>query len=380
MSDINDFLHLMIQHEASDLFFSPGTPLHIKIEGRLSVVGEEPLEGRGIAALAMSIMNEHQRQAFARRPEMNLGLEVEGKGRFRVNIFRQRGEVAMVIRYLKDRIPSIAELNLPPVLEELVMRPRGLILAVGGTGSGKTTTLASMIDYRNRNSRSHILTIEDPIEYVHHYHKSVVNQREVGTDTVSYEDALKNAMREAPDVILIGEIRDRTNMQHAIAYAETGHLCLSTLHGSNAAHVLERILTFFPRDMHPQVFMDLAHNLVAIVSQRLIRGEDGKRLPAVEVMLITPLIRDLIAKGRIDEVREAMERSSEPGLQTFDQSLFRLYKSGRISEALAMQNAESQSDLGLKIRLDKGGERDAGELETGEDTPDGLREGGPPGR
>ena len=366
MSDIDELLHLMIRNEASDLFLSPGTPLHIKIDGELSVVREEPLEGKWIAALAVGIMNEHQRQAFAKRPEINLGLEVEGEGRFRVNIFRERGEVAMVIRYLKDNIPSVAELNLPPVLEELVMRPRGLILAVGGTGSGKTTTLASMLDYRNRNSRSHILTIEDPIEYVHHYRKSVVNQREVGTDTVSYEDALKNAMREAPDVILIGEIRDRTNMQHAITYAETGHLCLSTLHGSNAAHVLERILSFFSRDMHPQLYMDLAHNLVAIISQRLIRGEEGKRLPAVEVMLITPLIRDLISKGRIDEIREAMDRSSEPGLQTFDQSLFELYKSGHISEKLAMQNAESQSDLGLRIRLDKGGELDTGDMETEE--------------
>ncbi len=363
MSDIRELLQLMIRHDASDLFFSPGTPLHIKIDGVLSVVQETPLEGKWIAALAAGIMNDHQRENFARRPEMNLGLEIEGEGRFRVNIFRERGEVAMVIRYLKDDIPSIAELNLPPVLEELVMRPRGLILAVGGTGSGKTTTLASMLDYRNRNSRSHILTIEDPIEYVHHYRKSVVNQREVGTDTVSYEDALKNAMREAPDVILIGEIRDRTNMQHAIAYAETGHLCLSTLHGSNAAHVLERVLTFFPREMHAQLLMDLAHNLVAIISQRLIRGEEGKRLPAVEVMLVTPLIRDLISKGRIDEIREAMDRSSEPGLQTFDQSLFALYKSGRISEALAMQNAESESDLGLKIRLDKGGHIDTGDMD-----------------
>lgn len=369
MSSIEEFLRLMIRHQASDFFFSPGTPLHIKIDGVLSVVKEEPLDGKAIALLAHSIMNERQRENFARRPEMNLGLEVEGEGRFRVNIFRERGEVAMVIRYLTDNIPSIAELNLPPVLEKLVMRPRGLILAVGGTGSGKTTTLASMIDYRNRNSRSHILTIEDPIEYVHHYRKSIVNQREVGTDTVSYEDALKNAMREAPDVILIGEIRDRTNMQHAIAYAETGHLCLSTLHGSNAAHVMERILTFFPRDMHPQLFMDLAHNLVAIISQRLVRGEDGRRLPAVEVMLITPLIRDLISKGRIDEIREAMDRSSEPGLQTFDQSLFELYKSGRISEELAMQNAESQSDLGVKIRLDKGGELDTGGMETEERLP-----------
>ncbi len=354
MPEINDFLRLMIKNEASDLFFSAGTPLHMKIDGVLSVVNDKLLGGKGIAALADSIMSPRQRKAFGERPEMNLGLQMEGYGRFRVNIFRQRGEVAMVIRYLTDKIPSIAELNLPPVLEELVMKPRGLILAVGATGAGKSTTLATMIDHRNKHSRSHILTIEDPVEYVHHYQKSVVNQREVGIDTDSYEDALMNAMREAPDVILIGEIRERSTMQHAIAYAENGHLCLSTLHGSNASHVLERIVTFFPKDMHAQLFMDLAHNLAAIISQRLVRDNEGKRVPAVEVMMITPLIRDLISKGKIDEIREAMERSSESGMQTFDQSLYHLYKEGRITEEKAMENAESQSNLGVKIRLDKG--------------------------
>ena len=354
MPEIRDFLKLMIKHQASDLFFSPGTPLHMKVDGVLSPVKEAPLSGKGVAALAHSIMSDKQRLAFAERPEMNLGLSMEGYGRFRVNIFRQRGEVAMVIRYLQDRIPTVAELHLPPVLEELVMKPRGLILAVGATGAGKSTTLASMLDYRNRNSHSHILTIEDPIEYIHRYHKSVVNQREVGIDTDSYDDALMNAMREAPDVILIGEIRERSTMQHAIAYAETGHLCLSTLHGSNASHVLQRIVTFFPKDMHAQLFMDLAHNLVAIISQRLVRNHEGKRMPAVEVLLITPLIRDLISKGKLDEVREAMEKSSEPGMQTFDQSLFELYKNGHITEEKAMENAESQSNLGVRIRLDKG--------------------------
>lgn len=364
MPEINDFLRLMIKNEASDLFFSAGTPLHMKIDGVLTVVQDKPLGGKGIAALADSIMSEQQRKAFNDRPEMNLGLQIDGYGRFRVNIFRQRGAVAMVIRYLKDKIPSIAELNLPLVLEELVMKPRGLILAVGATGAGKSTTLASMLDYRNKHSRSHILTIEDPVEYVHHYQKSVVNQREVGIDTDSYEDALMNAMREAPDVIFIGEIRERSTMQHAIAYAETGHLCLSTLHGSNASHVLERIVTFFPKDMHAQLFMDLAHNLTAIVSQRLVRDHQGKRVPAVEVMLISPLIRDLISKGKIDEIREAMERSSEPGMQTFDQSLFHLYKEGRISEEKAMENAESQSNLGVRIRLDKGEAPDNKDLTT----------------
>ncbi|WP_456449278.1 PilT/PilU family type 4a pilus ATPase [Thiolapillus sp.] len=354
MPEITDFLKLMVKNEASDLFFSPGSPLHMKVDGKLSAVKDAPLSGKGVAALAHSIMTDKQRLAFAERPEMNLGLSLERYGRFRVNIFRQRGDVAMVIRYLQDRIPSIEELHLPPVLEELVMKPRGLILAVGATGAGKSTTLASMLDYRNRNSRSHILTIEDPIEYVHRYHKSVVNQREVGIDTDSYDDALMNAMREAPDVILIGEIRERSTMQHAIAYAETGHLCLSTLHGSNASHVLQRIMTFFPKDMHAQLFMDLAHNLVAIVSQRLVRNHEGRRMPAVEVLLITPLIRDLISKGKLDEVREAMEKSSENGMQTFDQSLFELFKAGHITEEKAMENAESQSNLGVRIRLDKG--------------------------
>ncbi len=358
MPDINKFLKLMVKKEASDLFFSAGTPLHMKVDGEMRVVNDKLLSGTGIAALVAHIMSDEQQQQFAQRPEMNLGLELEGVGRFRVNVFRQRGEVAMVIRYLKDRIPSVAELHLPPILEELVMKPRGLILAVGATGAGKSTTLASMLDFRNRNSRSHILTIEDPIEYIHKYQKSVVNQREVGIDTASYEDALLNAMREAPDVILIGEIRERATMQHAIAYAETGHLCLSTLHGSNASHVLERIVTFFPQDMHAQLFMDLAHSLVAIVSQRLVRDKEGRRIPAVEVLLVTPLIRDLISKGKIDEIREAMERSGEPGMQTYDQSLFQLYKKGRIDEEKAMEHAESQNNLGVQIRLDNGKEID----------------------
>lgn len=358
MSSVNDFLEMMVEHDASDLFFSPGTPLHMKIDGKMSPVNSALLTDQGVAGLASTIMNEEQRRAFEMRPEMNLGMELPDKGRFRVNIFRQRGDVAIVIRYLKDKIPSIPELHLPPVLQKLVMRSRGLVLMVGATGAGKSTSLASMLDYRNKHSRSHILTIEDPIEYVHHYHKSVVNQREVGMDTNSYEDALINAMREAPNVILIGEIRERSTMQHAIAYAETGHLCLSTLHASNANHALERIINFFPHDMHQQVFSDLAHNLAAIVSQRLVRNEEGKRMPAVEVMLISPLIRDLIRKGKVDEVREAMEKSSEEGMLTFDQSLFDLYKAGRISEKQAMKNAESVSNLGVKIRLSKGSAKD----------------------
>ncbi len=353
MSSVNEFLELMVEHDASDLFFSPGSPLHIKTDGVLSPVGSVLLTNSGVAGLAATIMNEEQRRAFEGRPELNMGLELPGKGRFRVNIFRQRGNVAIVIRYLKEKIPSIAELHLPPVLEKLVMRSRGLVLVVGATGAGKSTSLASMLDYRNKNTRSHILTIEDPIEYIHHYQQSVVNQREVGIDTNSYEDALINAMREAPNVILIGEIRERSTMQHAIAYAETGHLCLSTLHASNANHALERIINFFPQVMHQQIFSDLAHNLAAIISQRLVHNDQGKRMPAVEVMLISPLIKDLIRKGAVDQVREAMERSSEEGMLTFDQSLFDLYQAERITEQQAMENAESVSNLGVKIRLSK---------------------------
>ena len=354
MPTVNDFLEMMVERDASDLFFSVGTPLHIKIDGIIKPINPKPLTSQVVTALAKAIMSEKQQAHFAKHPEMNLGMDLEGKGRFRINIFRQRGNTAIVIRYLKDRIPTIEELNLPQVLKKLAMKKRGMILEVGATGAGKSTTLASMIDYRNENTRCHILSVEDPIEYVHRYKKSIVNQREVGIDTDSYDDALKNAMREAPDVILIGEVRERSTMQHAIAYAETGHLCLSTLHASNANHALERIINFFPETMHPQVFSDLAHNLAAIVSQRLVVNADGRRVPAVEVMIITPLIKDLIRKGRVDEVREVMEKSSEPGMQTYDQSLFQLYKDGIISEEMAMENAESTSNLGVRIRLYNG--------------------------
>ena len=354
MSRMNNFFTLMVERNASDMFFSADTPLHIKIDGRILPVGGDLLTASTVAKLAYSLMDEEQRRAFEERPELNLGRELEGLGRFRINIFRQRGQLAMVIRYLKDKIPSFEELNLPPVMADLSLKKRGLILLVGATGSGKTTTLAAMTDYRNTNSASHILTIEDPIEYVHRYKRSIVNQREVGLDTLSYADALKNAMREAPEVILIGEIRDRDTMQHALAYAETGHLCLSTLHATNANQALQRVISFFPESMYQQIFMDLAHNLTAIISQRLVVGREGHRLPAVEVLLATAYIRDLIQKGAVDEVRAAMEKNPESGMQTFDQSLFQLYRDGMITEIEALQHAESLSNLGVKIRLSKG--------------------------
>jgi twitching motility protein PilU len=353
MERISDIFRMMVEQEASDVFFSPGTPLHIKIEGAISPVSPEPLSAESVAQLADGFLSEQQREAFAKRPEMNIGLEMEGLGRFRVNIFRQRGKISIVVRYLKDLIPTIEQLQLPQSLKELVMSPRGLVLLVGATGAGKSTTLASMIEYRSANNCDHILTIEEPIEYIHGFKRSIINQREVGLDTLSYEDALKNAMREAPNVILIGEIRDGDIMKHALAYAETGHLCLSTLHASNSSHALERVISFFPQTMHQQIFLDLAHNLAAVVSQRLVTGVDGKRLPAVEVMLITPLIRDQIRKGAIDEIRDAMEKSSEPGMQTFDQALFHLYKEAKITAEEALTHAESVSNLNVMIRLDK---------------------------
>ncbi|MES9963041.1 MAG: PilT/PilU family type 4a pilus ATPase [Candidatus Sedimenticola sp. 20ELBAFRAG] len=354
MSTMNDFLRLMVEQNASDLFFSPGFPLHIKVDGHIQPVNDDPLPAEGVEQLANAMMDEEQRESFAKKPEMNLGLTLSGLGRFRVNIFRQRGAVAIVVRYLKDHIPSFDELNLPGILQELAMKKRGLVLMVGATGAGKSTSLASMIDFRNVNTRSHILTIEEPIEYLHHYKRSIVNQREIGIDTDCYADALKNAMREAPDVILIGEIRDRDTMQHAIAYAETGHLCLSTLHATNSNTALQRIVNFFPEVMHDSILMDLANNLEAIVSQRLVRGTEGRRMPAVEVLLASPYIRDLIRKGSIDEIREAMEKSTESGMQSFDQSLFDLHQRGLVSTDEAIAHAESVSNLNVMIRLSNG--------------------------
>jgi twitching motility protein PilU len=352
--EIAPYLKLMVEKDASDLFFSAGTPVHIKIEGEIHTIGDSPVAPGATRQLAYSIMNDDQRKAFERNLEMNLAIALEKVGRFRVNIFQQRGEVAMVVRYVRTRIPTLAELNLPARLEKVVMEKVGLVLLVGGTGTGKSTTLAAMIDYRNENSDGHILTIEEPIEYVHKHKRSVVDQREIGIDTLSYDNALKNAMREAPDVILIGEIRDRDTMQQAIAYAETGHLCLSTLHANNAYQALERIIHFFPEEDHAQLFMDLSLNLKAVIAQRLLRGVDGVRLPAVEILLQSPYLSELIQKGEIDKIRGVLEHSTDVGMQTLDQSLFDLYKAGRISLEEALHNAESHNNLSLRIRLSEG--------------------------
>ncbi|HET7779484.1 MAG TPA: PilT/PilU family type 4a pilus ATPase, partial [Rudaea sp.] len=301
--------------------------------------------------MAYSLMSERQQKEFEQTMEMNLAVALRNIGRFRVNVYRQRGDVALAARYITATIPSIEALNLPPVLKDLIMTPRGLILVVGSTGSGKSTTLASMIDYRNERRTGHMLTIEEPIEFLHTHKQSLVDQREIGIDTLSYANALKNAMREAPDVILIGEIRDRETMQHAIAYAETGHLCLSTLHANNANQTLDRIINFFPDTARHQLLIDLSLNLRAVVSQRLVRTVDDQRVPAVELLLRTPFVSDLIAKGEIDAIKEAMKQGTAVGMATFDQSLYRLYAAGRISYKEAILNADSQTDLALHIRL-----------------------------
>jgi len=353
--EIVPYLKLMVQKNGSDLFFSTGAPPNLKAEGRTMPIGDSPMVPGMVRKLAYSIMSDDQVSEFERTMEGNLAISISGLGRFRVNVFRQRGDVAMVIRYIKGQIPSIDELKLPQALKDLIMESRGLILVVGSTGSGKSTTLASMIDHRNQNSTGHILTIEDPVEFLHTHKKSVVDQREVGLDTLSYEVALKNAMREAPDVILIGEIRDRQTMQHSIAYAETGHLCLSTLHANNANQALDRIVNFFPDTAHHQLFMDLSLNLKAVISQRLVKSKDGKRVPAVEIMLLSTFVAELIQKGDIHSVKEAMEQGNERGMQTFDQALYQLYKEGQITQEEALRNADSRNNLSLRIRLDESG-------------------------
>jgi len=356
--EIEAYLRAMVKHDASDLYLSAGTPAGIKIEGETQRIGKEKLSAQAVRQMAYSLLNDKQISEFESEMELNLAIALEGVGRFRVNLFRQRGSVAVVVRYIKSAIPSIESLNLPPILKDLIMEPRGLILVVGSTGSGKSTTLASMIDYRNQNKTGHILTIEEPIEFIHQHKKSIVDQRELGLDTLSYHNALKNAMREAPDVILIGEIRDRETMKHAISYAETGHLCLSTLHANNANQTLDRIVNFFPESAHHQLFIDLSEHLRAIVSQRLVPTLDGKRVPAVEIMVRTPYIADLIEKNDIDSLKEAMKEGSPHGMQTFDQALFQLFQDERISEEQALAHADSRNDLGLAIRTSRSGSAD----------------------
>ena len=347
-----DLLRLMLSKKGSDLFITSAFPPAFKIDGKMTPVSNQPLTPVHTQDLCRAIMNDKQAAEFEARKECNFAISPAGIGRFRVNAFVQQGSMGMVLRVITSNIPKFEELKVPPVLKDVSMTKRGLVIMVGGTGSGKSTTLAAMIGYRNENSYGHIITIEDPIEYVHPHKNCVVTQREVGVDTDSWEAALKNTLRQAPDVILIGEIRERETMEHAIAFSETGHLCMATLHANSANQALDRIINFFPEERRGQLLMDLSLNMRALISQRLIPLKDSKgRAAAVEVMLNSPLISDLIFKGEVHEIKEIMKKSRELGMQTFDQALFDLYEEGRISYEDALRNADSVNDLRLMIKL-----------------------------
>jgi twitching motility protein PilU len=366
--EIRQYLKVMVEQDASDIYFMCDLPPIYRIQGTTQSVGEKPFTNEELEALALTIMREKQRKDFEQNMEMNLALYYADLGRFRVNIFRQRGNVGIVIRQIKVQISSIEKLGLPPILKDIAMTKRGLVLFVGATGCGKSTSLAAMIDYRNENATGHIISIEDPIEFVHRHRKSVITQREVGFDTLSYREALKNTLRQAPDVILIGEIRDTETMEAAIAFAETGHLCLSTLHANNANQAIERIMNFFPAERHAQIYLQLSLNMRAIVSQRLIPSLDGKRIAALEILMDTPRAKDLIKKGQIDLLKEAMEQGVQEGSQTFDQVLFEFYQKGKISLEQALINADSANNLRLKVKLSgRKGEEDLTKL--GDKTP-----------
>jgi twitching motility protein PilU len=355
--DITPILKFMLDKGGSDLFFSTGAAIHIEVEGDTLPINAQVMVPGMIKEIAYSIMSPAQVKEFEETLECNFAISKKDVGRFRVNVFRQRGEVGMVIRHIKTEIPSIETLGLPVVLKDLINRKRGLILMVGATGSGKSTSLAAMIDHRNETTSGHILTLEDPIEFVHPHKKSVVDQREVGIDTLSFENGLKNAMRQAPDVILIGEVRDMDGMKNALAYAETGHLCLATLHANNANQALERVISFFPEEAKPGLLLGMSMNLVAIVSQRLIPGKQSKRVAAIEVMINTPYMAELIQKQKMNDMKEIMADNNDIGMNTFDQSLFRLFANGQIDEENALANADSRNDLSLKIRFAAEGTR-----------------------
>ncbi|STZ08512.1 Twitching mobility protein [Moraxella caprae] len=353
-----NMLTKVVEIGASDLFITAEFPPSVKHQGLMKPLGKQVLSADKTKLFAYSIMNDYQRDEFEREMECNFAINVPNVSRFRVNVFIQQQQVGMVIRVIAAEIPNFDKLRLPPQLRDVIMEKRGLVLVVGGTGSGKSTSLAAMIDYRNENSAGHIITVEDPVEYVHKHKKSMITHREVGVDTHSWHHALKNTLRQAPDVILIGEIRDTETMEHAIAFAETGHLCLGTLHANNANQTLDRIINFFPEERRQQLLMDLSSNMKAIISQRLIRTEDGKgRRAAVEIMLNTRLVADLILKGEMHELKAIMTKSREVGMQTFDQALFDLYDEGAISYDEAIRNADSPNELRLQIKL-KGTRRD----------------------
>jgi len=356
---MHDLLRAMVAKKASDLFITAGFPPAVKLNGKMTPVAQQALTPQHTIELARALMNDKQASEFEATKECNFAVSPGDIGRFRVNAFMQQGRAGMVLRTINTSIPKFDDLNLPPVLKDVVMTKRGLIIMVGGTGSGKSTSLAAMIGYRNENSYGHIITIEDPIEYVHDHRNCVVTQREVGVDTDSWEAALKNTLRQAPDVILIGEIRDRDTMDHAIAFAETGHLAMATLHANSANQALDRIINFFPEERKHQLLMDLSLNIRALVSQRLIPKKDGKgRAAAVEILLNSPLIADLIFKGEVHEIKSIMAKSRELGMQTFDQHLFDLYESGDISYEDALRNADSMNELRLMIKLNSKSAKD----------------------
>ena len=351
MNHLTPHLELMVEKEASDLFLTANSPVKIKIEGKIISVGKTILTHETTNKIAHSVMNKEQEAIFKETLECDFAIALKDSDRFRVNVFRQRGHVSMVLRRIQSKIPTIEELGFPEILSEMSLLKRGLILMVGATGSGKSTTLAAMVNHRNQNSAGHILTIEDPIEFSHQNLKSIVNQREIGVDTKSYANALKASLREAPDVILVGEIRVRETMEAALELSNTGHLALSTLHANNAGQAIERVINMFPQSMHKQLLMDLSLNVRGIISQRLVKAKDGKRCAALEILVMTPHIQDLILKGDIEEIKIAMEESGKKGMQTFDTALHNLYKEGRIELEEALNNASSRTNLEAKINF-----------------------------
>ena len=359
---LQDYLRTMVKAGASDLFITVAAPPVVKVQGSFKALTRTALDAQGTRALAYSVLSEAQIQSFEMTLECDMSLDLPNIGRFRVNVFWQRGAVALVVRCIRFEIPDLATIGLPPVLGDIAMLKRGLVLVCGPAGSGKSTTLASMLSHRNSNAQGHILTIEDPIEFVHPHRRSLVNQREVGMDTLSFHDALRHAMREAPDVIMVGEIRDSQTMQHAMSYADSGHLCMSTLHANSANQAIQRVINFFPQDVRHQVLQDLSLNLRAVVGQRLITNVQGQLVPALEVMVVTPYIADLIFKGQIDEIKSAMAKGADQGMSTFDNSLYNLYTAGQITREQAIDYADSKTDVAVRIRLLNGIE--APELDT----------------
>ncbi|MDH5784257.1 MAG: PilT/PilU family type 4a pilus ATPase [Chromatiales bacterium] len=380
--DFDQLLKLMVHKNGSDLFITAGIPPSMKINGKIMPVSKGSLTPDQARQIVFGIMNDSQRQEFEDTRECNFALSRSGIGRFRVNVFMQRNQVGMVLRKIETQIPTFEDLRLPDTLRELAMTKRGIILFVGGTGTGKSTSLASMVDFRNTNSHGHIITIEDPIEYVHQHKGCIVTQREVGIDTRTFDDALVNTLRQAPDVILIGEIRHPETMDHAIAFAETGHLCLATLHANNANQALDRIINFFPEERRPQLLMDLSLNLKAVISQRLIPTVDGQgRRAAIEILINTPLMSDLILKGEVHEIKTLMKKSGEAGMKTFDQALYELFKEGAITEEEALRNADSPNEVRLLIKLGDGDDEGGSASELGSSlsglTLDGANENDP---